>query len=187
MHDQDHVAFRHACDRGVVLHRIVAGVLRHRRNHGKRAGVAVEQGIAVGLGGGRGACPERAAGAGAIFDDHALPQRLLHFLRHQACHHVGLTSRRRRHDHLDHPFRIDGLRLRRPGRASGKDQRGKTHASHGGAPMSSHHRFLPAPKNGGVAFVHVRHAHASVPIPKFASLRGTLVCELRNQRDTSNL
>jgi hypothetical protein len=25
---------------------------------------------------------------------------------------------------------------------------------------------------------------ASVPIPKFASLRGTLVCELRNQRDT---
>jgi hypothetical protein len=27
----------------------------------------------------------------------------------------------------------------------------------------------------------------SVPIPKFASLRGTLVCELRNQRDTSNL
>ena len=28
---------------------------------------------------------------------------------------------------------------------------------------------------------------ASVPIPKFASLRGTLVCELRNQRDTSNL
>ena len=28
---------------------------------------------------------------------------------------------------------------------------------------------------------------ASDPIPKFASLRGTLVCELRNQRDTSNL
>ena len=28
---------------------------------------------------------------------------------------------------------------------------------------------------------------ASVPIPKFASLRGTLVCELRNQGDTSNL
>ena len=27
----------------------------------------------------------------------------------------------------------------------------------------------------------------SVSIPKFASLRGTLVCELRNQRDTSNL
>jgi hypothetical protein len=27
----------------------------------------------------------------------------------------------------------------------------------------------------------------SVPIPKFASLRGTLVCELRNQRDTRNL
>jgi hypothetical protein len=26
----------------------------------------------------------------------------------------------------------------------------------------------------------------SVPIPKFASLRGTLVCELRNQRDTGN-
>ena len=28
---------------------------------------------------------------------------------------------------------------------------------------------------------------ASVPIPKFASLRGTRVCELWNQRDTSNL
>src|SRR5712691_12506385 len=27
---------------------------------------------------------------------------------------------------------------------------------------------------------------ASVPIPKFASTRGTLSCELRNQRDTSN-
>ena len=33
----------------------------------------------------------------------------------------------------------------------------------------------------------LRRSHASVPIPKFASLRGTLVCELRNQRDTSNL
>ena len=28
---------------------------------------------------------------------------------------------------------------------------------------------------------------ASVPIPKFASLCSTFVCELRNQRDTSNL
>ena len=27
---------------------------------------------------------------------------------------------------------------------------------------------------------------ASVPIPKFANTRGTLSCELRNQRDTSN-
>ena len=27
----------------------------------------------------------------------------------------------------------------------------------------------------------------SVPIPKFASLCGALACELRNQRDTSNL
>jgi hypothetical protein len=33
----------------------------------------------------------------------------------------------------------------------------------------------------------VARLRASVPIPKFASLRGTLVCELRNQRDTSNL
>jgi hypothetical protein len=29
-------------------------------------------------------------------------------------------------------------------------------------------------------------ARASVPIPKFASACGTLSCELRNQRDTSN-
>jgi hypothetical protein len=27
----------------------------------------------------------------------------------------------------------------------------------------------------------------SVPIPKFASFRGNLVCELRNRKDTSNL
>jgi hypothetical protein len=33
----------------------------------------------------------------------------------------------------------------------------------------------------------MREREASVPIPKFASLRGTLVRELRNQRDTSNL
>ena len=32
-----------------------------------------------------------------------------------------------------------------------------------------------------------RSCSARVPIPKFASLRGTLVCELRNRRDTSNL
>jgi hypothetical protein len=32
----------------------------------------------------------------------------------------------------------------------------------------------------------VVHYSASVPIPKFASLCGTFVCELRNQRDTSN-
>src|SRR5437764_15445396 len=31
-----------------------------------------------------------------------------------------------------------------------------------------------------------RHSPASVPIPKFANLCGTLQCELRNQRDTSN-
>ena len=30
------------------------------------------------------------------------------------------------------------------------------------------------------------HQNASVPIPKFAHPRGTLRCELRNQRDTSN-
>src|SRR6185295_20062804 len=37
-------------------------------------------------------------------------------------------------------------------------------------------------------FAHMTNQfHPSVPIPKFASLRGTLVCELRNQRDTSNL
>src|SRR5713101_7232093 len=31
-----------------------------------------------------------------------------------------------------------------------------------------------------------RAVMASVPIPKFANTRGTLSCELRNQRDTSN-
>src|SRR5207253_751626 len=30
-----------------------------------------------------------------------------------------------------------------------------------------------------------RHHSASAPIPKFASFRGTLSCELRNQRSTS--
>jgi hypothetical protein len=33
--------------------------------------------------------------------------------------------------------------------------------------------------------VIARAGAASVPIPKFASLGGTLSCELRNQRDTS--
>ena len=36
-------------------------------------------------------------------------------------------------------------------------------------------------------FLVLAERSASVPIPKFASLSGALVCELRNQRDTSNL
>ena len=36
-------------------------------------------------------------------------------------------------------------------------------------------------------WLRVNASTSGVPIPKFASLRCTLVCELRNQRDTSNL
>src|SRR5262249_17854052 len=38
-----------------------------------------------------------------------------------------------------------------------------------------------------VVYCFARYFWASVPIPKFASPCGTILCELRNQRDTSKL
>ena len=48
-------------------------------------------------------------------------------------------------------------------------------------------RFAITLQQAPIGILSVRMRPASVPIPKFASLRGTLVCELRNQRDTRNL
>ncbi len=127
MHHQDHVAVRHARDRREVLDRIVAGILRHRGNHRQRAGVAVEQRVAVGLGGGERPRPDRAAGAGAVVDDHALSHRALDLLREEACQHVGLAAGRRGHDHLDQPLRIGALRRR----DRGGDRRRSEGGQHG--------------------------------------------------------
>jgi hypothetical protein len=46
-------------------------------------------------------------------------------------------------------------------------------------------RLRPRGEYGGIRVAHLRIL-ASVPIPKFASLCSTFVCDLRNQRDTSN-
>src|SRR3989440_11702646 len=48
--------------------------------------------------------------------------------------------------------------------------------------------LLPKFVSEGAAMYHeLRKRGTSVPIPKFASLCGTLECELRNQRNTSNI
>src|SRR5262245_19649458 len=62
VHHQDRVAVGDAGDRGEILRRIVAGILRYRRDHRQGRGIAVEQGVAVGLGGRQSPGAERAAG-----------------------------------------------------------------------------------------------------------------------------
>src|SRR5262245_33600821 len=62
------VAVGDAGDRGEILRRIVAGILRYRRDHRQGRGIAVEQGVAVGLGCRQSSGAERAAGAWPVVD-----------------------------------------------------------------------------------------------------------------------
>ena len=74
MHHQDLEALRDLGDRHEVLHRVVAGAFRHRRDHRERRGVAHQQRVAVGLGLRHFARADGAAGAGAVLDHHRLPE-----------------------------------------------------------------------------------------------------------------
>jgi hypothetical protein len=116
---------RHERDWDEVLARIVTDVLRDQGAGCERGDTADQQGVAVGLGGGRGAGADRPAGAGPVVDDHLLSEHRRQPLRDQAAHHVDRPAGGERHDQLDRLGRI-GLRARCAGgeEAQGDDRDG---------------------------------------------------------------
>ena len=62
---------------------------------------AHEEGVAVGRGLGRGRCADSAAGAGAVFDQHALAQLGVELGRQRAGKGIGAAAGRERHDEGD--------------------------------------------------------------------------------------
>src|SRR5262249_52311285 len=76
-------------------------------------------------------------------------------------------------------------RSRRGGGGGGKE-RTAAHAFHGIGVVSGRARFSMLRGDARKVFRGGWSHGSSVPIPKFASPCGTLSCELRNQRDTSN-
>src|SRR5262245_60928512 len=93
-----------------------------RRAHHQGAGIPEQQRVAVGLGARDRFGAERAAGAGAILDDHGLPEDRPEALNHEPRRGVDRPSRRVGHHHLDQPVRI-GLRLDATGRAQHRAHR----------------------------------------------------------------
>ncbi len=76
------------------LGRIVAGAAGQDRDVHQHAGIAEQQRVAVGLGGGDRLGRDRAAGAAAVLRDHALAERDLQALRGDAGEQVGRAARR---------------------------------------------------------------------------------------------
>ena len=96
-----------------------------------------QDGVAVGLGGGRELGAHRAGGAGLGLDDDGLLEERLHHAGERPRHHVGGAARRKRIDEGDGAGGIGLLRRRRPGAESG--------CSRGGADdeLASVHHVLP--------------------------------------------
>ena len=103
---QDLIGIHHLGDGGEILRRVVAGGFRHRRDVGERRRIAEQQRVAIGVGTRHRLRGDRAAGAAAVVDDHALAERGRHAVTDQPCQDVGRTAGSGRHDELDDLVRI---------------------------------------------------------------------------------
>jgi hypothetical protein len=93
--DPDHVGHR------LQLIRLVGEVSEDREGDRIRAGIADQDGLPIALLADDFRGPDRAATAGAIFDDRRLSPHGLEMRRKQPAHHVGRAAGRGRHDDTD--------------------------------------------------------------------------------------
>src|SRR5439155_10224098 len=90
--------------------------------------------VAVGRGPGDGLHADVAGGAGAVIDDHRLPEAFGEFLRNDARRDVGRPAGRKGNDHAERP-RGPGLRERL--RGTDRDEDGKEELGHGAQARSN--------------------------------------------------
>ena len=165
MNDEHLIILRDLGDRSEDLCRVVIAIVGYRRQHDERADVSAQQAVTIGIGARDRFSSQAAGGARAVLDHDGLSERTRQVLTENPGADIDRTARRERHDHLDRARGID-LRRRRARRENEQQncQPQCALVEHGsGVPILPIHR-------------------TSVPIPKFGSLRGTLVCELRNRR-----
>ena len=92
-------------DRQIACY-VIGQFFVQRRVYRESAGRAEQQGVTVRRGLDRGFNGNRAAGAGAVVDDHAFAPEVGELLREHAADQVGRAARRERHQHAHRAFRI---------------------------------------------------------------------------------
>ena len=90
-----------------VLERVVTDIFVHRRTRRQRSSWRHQNGVAVGISARDELGANAAPGAAATVLDHdTLAEHSAEPIRNDACHTIGRSARRERHDHLDRPVRI---------------------------------------------------------------------------------